>query len=709
MASQIRSATATKVMDFTREDLTKYSSHVLELVLVADISIRETKPEILPFFAMCNAARKERGQPLPKKRLTELEKTTVVEYMSEQAKKVPSLDKVMDTLLEKKNISITKDGISWDESINRRKMVQPVLPDHDVGKVGGQLLAGAIIASVARVSTGTKKTDTKVLKSYLGSVVSQTSMMKFQVKILEDLDTYFRNRQMKGPGREYIHEILLYLKDRPLEEYFAFQHSMISTLFHSCFDWVKVPKGEDYAISVKDAYKDSFISLGDDVDGVSRYKKKTKRQTVWIWKAPLPGRADVEVVSMSSFAAICTHLSDSRSFRGTDDGGLSAWSGGYLSVGGYTKFQHSVCRKLSIILGALHNGSGKDVIVHDDNEGHRKYMCEVLAYRKIKGVKFVVSKNDKFRDPTNSSFLIVSTPTAAIDVHFLNTALMTAKKQDWAKVDAEQSALRKAYFPHDLKRQVIITCHVNSGDWWLKSTHEDPRLSLFVSAVTSIHNLYPVVSNFPIHFAAADEVGGPLRVEAAQSFSLQEYKDRVVAHNKARNLFYLFPTYSFSARMNMLIPKEKEKLVFTKLNDYGEGEKPDEEGFGSDVDDEDDDDDETGMDDDSTGEEDTPQDIPGSDGEGEEEEDPDYDEDEAARKLFEQRLAYQEQESRAVKAKKRGGSNFSADESKSSAKPSVSGSKSNPDPSGKKKKKKEESGNSGKAGSLKAIDADGGI
>jgi hypothetical protein len=584
MALQVRATRQVKTLDFSRDDLTKFSNPVLTLVLEAHLGVKLTKPEVYPFFQLCDENRKAKGVVLPKTKLNAYEKTYIIDYMTEESTKVVSMSAVMDTLLEKKDISITKDGISWDENLAKRRQIQPALPEHDIGKMGGQLLAGAIIAALPRDSKGVKKSDTTVLKRYIHPLVTQNSMMQFQSKIIGDMQEYFKGRTMKGPGRDYMHEVVMYLKDRPLVEYFAFQNSLVSTLFRPCFEWQKLSKLESYPKSVKKDYEACFELLTDDIEGVLEYKKASRQKMVWIWKAPLPGKADVEVLSMTSFASICTHLSDSRAFRGTDDSGLSAWSAGFLSVGGYTKFQHAVSRKLSIILGAksLEDTRG-GIFVYDSNEPQRKEVIRILIARKVDGIKFVVSRAEKLRDVASVGYLVTgaSNPKGpTVDIHFLETSLLTAKKTEWAKVDAAQAEIRHAYFPPDLKKRVIITSHVNSTGWWSSV----PKL--YISAVTSIHNLYPVVSNYPITLALAEELGGKLKYEVAPDLSQDDYKERVISHNKARNLFYLFPTYSFSPRMNMLMPKEKEKLTFSKLADLEddlsideeEGEWPEEEG-----------------------------------------------------------------------------------------------------------------------------------
>jgi hypothetical protein len=554
MAQLLKSMRAPRVPDFSEADLSQYSYQILEEASFYDPLMLAPKPQLAPFWEMMQRNRLARGITAPKGNLSMMEKDMISDFQARRVDKCDTMVHALDMLLGRKDTQISAKGVLFSGEKEPKKQIQPITQDNEIGRTGGQMMAGLVVAMASRQLTGVQHTSLKVLNNYQIPDISAGEISRFQKQILPDLSLHFQGKKMKGPGREYISEIFSYLRSIPLEEYFMLHTLAVETLFKSCFVW-KEMAGVNTPTAVLKEYETCFRNLTVEYEGVKSFLELARKKTLWVWVLPLPTLSRVVVLPKTSFASLTQYLSDSRGFRGTDEAGLSAWSGGFLAIPGSMKKHKAVCRKLSVILGAAMTHTS--VAVYDSHKEHVQYMVEVLKFRKISNVKFQADRASVAVETLNPSFYAVS-PTAQVVVHCVDSVLMSAKKEDWNKVDIEQNRIKSHFFSPESKKTIIMH-HVNSSVWFGKT--------LFVSAVTSIHNMYPVIANFKNSVASCDTIEGDLRLEEPKYLDEDAYKAMVQLHNRARNLFFLYPAYTFNARMNHLIRKKEETLSFVPLTD----------------------------------------------------------------------------------------------------------------------------------------------
>jgi len=561
-------------------DLTPFSDAVLKAARTMNLMFQETEGNIsMPFWKAVNARRIQSGLT----RLTVLtgaEREFITEYVDRKVSKVDNIVTIVDYMLQTPDACMLEAGIKFEKDTAPKKMIQPVLPVDDTGKIGGQMVAGLLVAAFVRENKTSKPTEITVLDGYGIPDFTSTNMAKFQTSVLPDMKLYFSGKESKGKGRPYISEIFAYLKSLPCMEYYAIQCSITRTLLSGCFNWKhrKEEKGKKPQIyktpvkgsfpfidSVKEEYQSSFFLLTQEYEGVEEFQKAAGvHGPFYVWCKGLPTRSEVVHDPIESFAAAHKHLQLSRTFRGTDESGLSAWTSSFLACPGYTKDHLSMCRLLSLVLGCAKTGS---VYVHGTSEDFRLRICSNLELRKVSNVRFVVDKNSLStslyaamyvlaepsktkKSPQRTSIFVVSAPADS------------AKEDDWKKVDGNAEKRIGQYFPQSCGRVAILT-HVQSDIWFKHGFH--------IGSPTSLHSMYSVVANFKVTYAGSDGFGAPLQYFEMTDRTRDSFLQCVLAHNLDRNLAFLFPSYHCNPRMNLLMRPVKPKLAFKKMKVAMEG------------------------------------------------------------------------------------------------------------------------------------------
>lgn len=536
--------------------------------------------------------------------LNAVDREFLTDYISKEDNKVDNVVSIVDYMLQKPDACMTAEGVQFEAAMKPAKMIQPVLMDDEIGKIGGQLVAGLIVAIIARDNKTVRPVNLDVLGEYNIPDLTQTSVEKIQTVLLPDIKAHFLGMESKGKGRTYMSEIFSYLRGLAPNAFFAIQHKICTVLFAKCFTWkywelvqdketgkkrallhTKPVKGSVPVIqSVREEYKGSFTQLTSDFESVGEFLSKTKlKGPFFVWTKGLPTKDKIDHIPLDSFALANKHLQFSRSFRGSDDSGLSAWTSSFLACPGYTKEHLSICRALSLILGVATYGP---VYVYGTTEDFRVKLCANLDARHKNGIFFVVDKNSYSTSVNSARYVLAEPPLLQPSeepvqvvplkkgqkkppyvpptferrtaVYVIDAPADSAKEDDWKKVDGVATKRIEQYFGKNVQRIALLT-HVQS-DVWFK-----PSYKLKVGSPTSLHGMYCVVANFDVQFAAAEYWGAPLTYVPMKVHDRASFLQYVLAHNMSRNLSFLFPGYYCNPKMNLLMRPVKPKLPFGKV------------------------------------------------------------------------------------------------------------------------------------------------
>jgi len=553
--------------------LKELSKEQITLLVNVDTRFTRLDPKIASFWGKLVAKHAEMGLQGTKHCLSPEERHMVEKFKVESRSSAPSTVNVFDRLLAAENTKICVDGISVGNS-SLMKTIQPVFPDEIDRKPGAQLIVGAIIATHQRAEVGVKETDLTVLKQISVPEISVAQVADFQREVKEDIMDMTKVKS-KGPGREYMAELMENVKDMPKSAFIMLHVAAMERLFPNCFEWEwqlkrkgKWAKVEDrtlgsikVAVAVKKKYESSFFEYPVNGEGMREVRKVRPAGKIFLWVRALPGLKDVSTKVEASFHAVTDYLSKSRGFRGTDEAGLSAWSGGFGAISGMTKKQRSVARKLSIILGAASKHSM--VIVEDSSVEHRTMAIQNLVRRNVANVKYRVERTELSKVTDHVEWYVIDDYMLTSDtalVVFDDSSITVAKKTEWRKVDSSQKAKKDFFFSKAIGT-VIVCTHVYSAAWFT---------DLHVSWVTSIHNMYAVVSNRAIVAAASEQLEGDLSYKVLPSLTEKQYLTAVISHNTVRNLYFLYPSYQFNSKMNLLLKTKIDKLQYQEL-EFEEG------------------------------------------------------------------------------------------------------------------------------------------
>jgi len=564
----------------TIDDLKPFNDSVLKAARTMNLLIQETEGNIsMPFWAALNARRLKAG--LAKiNRLNTVEREFITEYVDREVKHVDNIVNIVDYMLQTPDACMKEEGVVFEKNMAARKMIQPVLPADEIGKIGGQLVAGLLVASFARENKAVKPTEPTVLAGYSIPDVNETGFAKFQTALLPSLQQHFAGKESIGKGRPYISEIFSYLRSMSMIEYYAIQHRITITLLAGCFEfnYIKKVEGKNrifkhqvrdsqpFISSVKDRYKDCFLQLTVDNEAVEEFIALAHlRGPFFVWCKGLPTRTEIEHEPLDNFAAAHKHLQASRTFRGSDESGLSAWTSSFLACPGYNKEHLSVCRVLSLILGAAKDGS---VYVHGTSESFRMKLCPHLERRQCTKIFFVVDKNSQSTSAYAAYYVLVepartkATKSKQTTVYIIDSPMESAKEENWKEVDGKAQLKIASYLTGEVGRVALLT-HVQS-DLWFKQKFN-------IGSPTSLHSMYAVVANYPVLFAASNGFGAKLDYLPMTNKSRASFLDAVLAHNLSRNLSFLYPAYYCNPRMNLLTRGEVPKLTFRKVKVGTEG------------------------------------------------------------------------------------------------------------------------------------------
>lgn len=554
---------------------------VLKAALTMNLRFQETDGNVsMPFWRALNLRRQKEGLPVINS-LNTAEREFVTEYLNREINKVDNIVTIVDCLLQNPDACMKEAGVVFEKGMQPKKSIQTVLPVDDTGKIGGQLVAGALMAAFARDNKTVRQNDLGVLEGYVIPDFSVVALAKFQTALHPDMKKLFAGRESKGKGRPYISEIFSYLRDLSFLEYYSIHMKICETLLAGCFEFryyvrhegtyrkYKTPVKDSFPVifQVKEQYKSCFLELNSDYEGIEEFIAITKiKGPLFAWCRGLPTIADVEHDPLENFSQAHKYLQSSRSFRGSDESGLSAWTSSYLACPGYTKEHLSICRLLSLILGCARDGM---VYVHGTSESFRSKVCKNLETRKVTSVRFVVDKNS-LSTSEHAPLYVLSEPTEnkkkshRTSIHVIDQAADSAKEDDWKTVDGNAQARIANYFPSGCGRTAILT-HVQS-DVWFQKAH-----GFHIGSPTSIHSFYAVVANFSVILAASDGFGAPLSYLPMTDRTRSTFLSCILAQNMARNLSFLFPSYHCNPRMNLLMRPETAKIAFKKIKISVEG------------------------------------------------------------------------------------------------------------------------------------------
>jgi len=560
-------------------DLEPFADSVLKAALTMNLRFQETDGNVsMPFWRALNARRSKENLPVISSMNT-AEREFVTEYLNREINKVDNIVTIVDCLLQNPDACMKEAGVIFEKGMAPKKSIQTVLPDDDTGKIGGQLVAGALMAAFARDNKTVRQNDLGVLEGYVIPDFSVVALAKFQTALLPDMKRFFAGKESKGKGRPYISEIFSYLRNLSFLEYYPIHMKICETLLAGCFEFryyvrhegtyrkYKTPVKDSFPVifQVKEQYKSCFLELNSDYEGIDEFITITKiKGPLFAWCRGLPTIAEVEHDPLENFSQAHKYLQSSRSFRGSDESGLSAWTSSYLACPGYTKEHLSICRLLSLVLGCARDGM---VYVHGTSESFRAKVCRNLEIRKVTSVRFVVDKNSLSTSEHASLYVLMEAndkKKAKTSIYVVDQAADSAKEEDWKSVDGNAQTRIANYFPANCGRTAILT-HVQS-DVWFQKAH-----GFHIGSPTSIHSFYAVVANFPVSLAASDGFGAPLIYLPMTDRTRSSFLSCILAQNMARNLSFLFPSYHCNPRMNLLVRPEAIKIAFKKVKISIEG------------------------------------------------------------------------------------------------------------------------------------------
>jgi len=413
------------------------------------------------------------------------------------------------------------------------------------------------------------------------NVAGMTAVAPLVVALLEDK---VKELGKVAGGRDLVDRLNDTVRELPKEDYLMLHYLLCAGPFSDHFVWgryvpeKKLEKGkviitsvlkplrtrnpgyrvDEVITAVKKKYEDHYTDMSDCTTVVSMKKAGQAILKVFLWSKGFVPKFQVPAINEQTFPIVYRFMNDCRTFRGTDEKGLSGWSCGFGNCGNPTKQQTRLQRKLTILMGAMTDPTKVGpVIVNDEMINEMPLLSAQIQLWKMKmgksrEVLFVTPvTSSRINELLGSSRYEAQSSHQATYVYFPEPSVVATKASEWAKTDVQSEMLRDKIFPIGEKRDtvmphVIYATTILSSCWFTRN-------DLKVYTLGSLHNMYAYVSNEEMYCIQSNGTSefANARVEL-KAATISSFLSTVCSHNGHRNGYFLDPRYYFNPKLNML-------------------------------------------------------------------------------------------------------------------------------------------------------------
>jgi len=413
------------------------------------------------------------------------------------------------------------------------------------------------------------------------NVSGMTAVAPLVVALLEDK---VKELGKVSGGRDLVDRLNDTVRELPKEDYLMLHYLLCAGPFSDHFMWgqyVSDKKSEngktvitstlkplksrkpgyrtnEVITAVKKKYENHYDDMSDCATVTAMKKAGQTILKVFLWSKGFVPKFQVPAINEQTFPIVYRFMNDCRTFRGTDEKGLSGWSCGFGNCGNPTKQQTRLQKKLTILMGAMTDPSKNGpVIVSDEMINEMPLLAsQILLWKakmgKCREVLFVTpSTSSRVNELLGPSRYNSQSTIQATHVIFPEPSVVATKASEWAKTDLQSEQLRDNIFPVSGNStaptpHTIYATAILSSCWFT-------RKDLKVYTLGSLHNMYAYVSNEDMYCIQSDGSSefAHARIEL-KAASMSSFLSTVCSHNGHRNGYFLDPRYYFNAKLNML-------------------------------------------------------------------------------------------------------------------------------------------------------------